>query len=174
MANEYAVNQADLVAVADVLREKANTAENLVFPNDFVALISAFSGLPSEISKLDAGTYTVASNTTGQITITHNLGEIPDFYLFVQQGKATVNASYASIFCDLYLKKLISTSTSGGGYIQNVAIKCWAMSGGIVTGQFEKDVTKADATTFWVNGIPASNRTYFSGNTFYWVCGKFA
>ncbi len=162
-----------MTAIADAIRSKTEKVGTLTL-DQMASEILSILPIPSGISVMTTGTYTFASNTTGQTTITHNLGVEPDFYLFVKQGTATVDASYASIFCDLYLTKLIRQSTSGSSYIRNVAIKCWAMNGGTVAGQFEKDVTKADTTTFWVNGIPASNRTYFSGNTFYWVCGKFA
>lgn len=41
MANEYAVNTADLTAVADAIRAKAGTSEGLSFPDGFVATIAA-------------------------------------------------------------------------------------------------------------------------------------
>ena len=39
MANEYAVNQADLISVADAIRAKGETAEALAFPDGFVTAI---------------------------------------------------------------------------------------------------------------------------------------
>ncbi len=44
MANEYLVNSADLKAVADAIREKGGTTEQLVFPGDFVTAIMAITG----------------------------------------------------------------------------------------------------------------------------------
>lgn len=41
MANEYAVNQADLTAVADAIREKGGTTDALVFPDGFVDAVGA-------------------------------------------------------------------------------------------------------------------------------------
>ena len=43
MANEYAVNQADLVSVADAIRAKGETTEQLVFPGGFVSAIHDIS-----------------------------------------------------------------------------------------------------------------------------------
>lgn len=41
MANEYAVNQADLFSVADAIRTKGETADTLAFPDGFVSAIGA-------------------------------------------------------------------------------------------------------------------------------------
>lgn len=43
MANEYAVNHADLVAVADAIRAKGETAATLAFPSGFVSAVQAIS-----------------------------------------------------------------------------------------------------------------------------------
>lgn len=52
MANEYAVNQADLVAVADAIRSKGGTSEVLMFPGGFVDAVGAIeagSGIELQI-----------------------------------------------------------------------------------------------------------------------------
>lgn len=41
MANEYAVNKADLVSVADAIRAKGGTSEALTFPGGFVDAVNA-------------------------------------------------------------------------------------------------------------------------------------
>ncbi len=41
MANEYSVNQSDLVSVANAIRTKGGTSETLVFPAEFVSAIQA-------------------------------------------------------------------------------------------------------------------------------------
>lgn len=41
MANEYAVNQADLAAVADAIRQKGGTSNALAFPGGFVNAVAA-------------------------------------------------------------------------------------------------------------------------------------
>lgn len=43
MSNEYAVNRADLVSVADAIRSKGETTGQLVFPNGFVTAIHDIS-----------------------------------------------------------------------------------------------------------------------------------
>ena len=42
--NEYLVNETDLKAVADAIREKGGTAEPLSFPAGFVSAIQAIGG----------------------------------------------------------------------------------------------------------------------------------
>jgi hypothetical protein len=48
MANEFAVNQADLTSVADAIREKAGVSDTLVFPSGFVDAIANLSSGDSE------------------------------------------------------------------------------------------------------------------------------
>lgn len=43
MANEYAVNNTDLISVADAIREKGGTTDQLVFPSGFVTAIQAIT-----------------------------------------------------------------------------------------------------------------------------------
>lgn len=51
MANEYAVNRADLVRVADAIREKGKTSDQLVFPSGFVSAVDGIKagGLNFEV-----------------------------------------------------------------------------------------------------------------------------
>lgn len=44
MANEYAVNKADLTSVANAIRTKGETSEQLVFPSGFVTAIQGIKG----------------------------------------------------------------------------------------------------------------------------------
>lgn len=58
MANEYAVNQTDLTSVADAIREKGGTSEQLVFPSGFVTAIQEIEG-GSAIPPIPSFTYSV-------------------------------------------------------------------------------------------------------------------
>ena len=44
MANEYAVNRSDLVTVANAIRERSGTNNNLSFPSGFVSVIQGITG----------------------------------------------------------------------------------------------------------------------------------
>ena len=80
MANEYAVNAADLTTVADAIRIKSGTTDPLEFPNGFVSAIGAIAagGAASGLD-YDAGEWGIESDTNGNVTIPHNLGDVPDF-----------------------------------------------------------------------------------------------
>lgn len=69
MANEYLINRADLVSVADAIRTKGETTEQLVFPDGFVAAIAGM-----ETGKTGA-TLTVTTKAEG-ITVTVTKGEL--------------------------------------------------------------------------------------------------
>lgn len=87
MANEYAVNQADLKAVADAIRNKGGTSEALTFPGGFVEAVGAIaSGGSGGGLAYDMGEFVLTEETTGKTAtnspvIAHNLGAAPDFIL---------------------------------------------------------------------------------------------
>lgn len=69
MANEYLINRADLVSVADAIRAKGETTEQLVFPGGFVAAIAGM-----ETGKTGA---TLAVTTPAEgVTVTVAKGEL--------------------------------------------------------------------------------------------------
>ena len=58
MANEYSVNQSDLVSVANAIREKGSTSETLMFPSGFVSAIQAIQSggggaIPKDVNFYD-------------------------------------------------------------------------------------------------------------------------
>lgn len=58
MANEYAVNSADLTAVADAIRTKGGTTESLAFPDGFIAAIESLeTGGSAFICFYEAGVF---------------------------------------------------------------------------------------------------------------------
>lgn len=70
---------ADLTTVADAIRTKGGTSAQLSFPQGMADAIAAIpSGLPSVISKIDGGSFTLAANTSQNVyRISHNLGVAP-------------------------------------------------------------------------------------------------
>lgn len=82
MANEYSVNKADLISLADAMRAKAGTTDPLVFPNDFVEMIGNFG----DLSYLVNETITLASNIvrTSQVIFTSDkLKNLTDYHEIV-------------------------------------------------------------------------------------------
>ena len=64
MANEYAVNTADLTAVADAIRAKSGTSEGLSFPDGFVAAIAGIS----TGAQVASGSFTASRSNSMTIT----------------------------------------------------------------------------------------------------------
>ena len=66
MANEYSVNQSDLVSVANAIRTKGGTSEALVFPDGFVSAVQAIQagggggGDIAPFSSVVCGTFTLS------------------------------------------------------------------------------------------------------------------
>lgn len=114
MANEYAVNQSDLVLVADAIRTKGETTEALVFPGGFVTAIDRIKGggvkavafasedeLPSDSS--DGTTIAVISTTAvGEVYVQsaepseHATGDL--WITYTTSGNHPVNAGNVTVY----------------------------------------------------------------------------
>ena len=75
MANEYAVNSADLTAVADAIRTKGETADQLVFPDGFAEAIANIKAGED----VEQATPTISVSSDGLITAsaTQEAGLVP-------------------------------------------------------------------------------------------------
>ena len=103
MANEYAVNQADLTGVADAIRTKGETAEALAFPDGFVSAIGAiqtgyelnFTVVGGTTAPANPTENTIWVNTDQAITswvFSHNQPESPsDGMVWIVNGVSGVN-----------------------------------------------------------------------------------
>lgn len=71
---------ANLLSIANAIREKVGTSEALAFPNGFVSAIEALasggSGLAYDMGEFILDTDTV---TGKEVSVPHNLGDIPEF-----------------------------------------------------------------------------------------------
>ena len=79
MANEYSVNQSDLVSVANAIREKGGTSETLVFPDGFVGAVQAIQAGGGNFS-VETGSITFAESyipSSTPLVISHSLGKTP-------------------------------------------------------------------------------------------------
>lgn len=84
-------------------------ASNIKEGVNILGILGTFAGggsLPTSISKIDGGSFTFASDTTGSsYTITHNLGEIPKgYYIWAEEnddyeayGQITLISALASV-----------------------------------------------------------------------------
>ena len=92
MANEYAVNQADLTAVADAIRSKGGTTGKLVFPGGFVSAVSAIqtgTGGGVTVQKKEG---ICTTNSDGMASVS-DIGFQPDVLAF--DGGLNSNGEYS-------------------------------------------------------------------------------
>lgn len=71
---------ADLTTVADAIRTKGGTSEQLSFPDGMaqaIADLPSGGSLPSVISKIDGGSFTFETSTLSTTPIQHSLGVQP-------------------------------------------------------------------------------------------------
>ena len=111
MANEYAVNQADLKTVADAIRAKAGLSAGLAFPDGFAEAIEAISSGGGAASGLvcDMGEFSVEADVNSTVFcgasssnpvpdgIPHNFGDVPDFIcVWTDHWAGITEAPYSS------------------------------------------------------------------------------
>ena len=70
MANEYSVNQSDLVSVANAIRVKGGMSEALVFPDGFVSAVQAIQAGGGGDSVTDDGDGNITINALYSFTYT--------------------------------------------------------------------------------------------------------
>lgn len=95
--------ESDLTSIADAIRSKGGTSDELAFPAGFVSAIGAISAGGSvkiASGRIEFNEKIVVGNTLeNAITIEHNLGVVPDLFLFSFANTAGYNsASHLRIF----------------------------------------------------------------------------
>lgn len=79
------VNSESLTAIADAIREKAETTDSLVFPNGFVDTISALGVFPEGVIEVASGTYTPTEIITTPVAVEHGMKARPNFMFIVPE-----------------------------------------------------------------------------------------
>ena len=178
MAENKVVNttqlEADLTSIASAIREKTGGSNPLAFPDGFAEAIASIRGLPGNITHLAAGTYTFASDTAENTTITHNLGVAPHFFMFAKQGSFSAHSSKKRMIWQIYVNKSI------GNYAGLIIKCCFGGTSTTATSLLAIKETGADAgfvkpdtTVFTVSGRASYDQLYIGGDTFNWICGVF-
>ena len=86
---DSSVLDAGLKQIADAIREKGGTSDNLAFPQ---AMADAIAAIEAGGGSIVAGTYTPASTQTSRVTVTHNLGKEPTGVLFAKYHNSKNNS----------------------------------------------------------------------------------
>ena len=125
-------------------------------------------GLPSGVSKLASGTYTAPSDSSADLTITHNLGVKPDFSLLV----LCTNTSSTSVkSARFYNAQIHKTFMNGSTKVYGRSLVHYFSSSGSISNSSSYDTTDTLATTTQVIFKGNSTGPLKSGVTYQWICG---
>lgn len=92
---ELLVQSDSLTAIADAIREKAESTDPLVFPTGFIDALSNIGGLPNGITALASGQYTPVSDVVGAVDFEHGFGFMPNFAILCVEGQNISEDNYA-------------------------------------------------------------------------------
>lgn len=98
---DSSVLDAGLKQIADAIREKGGTSDNLAFPQamaEAIAAIEAGGGIPSNITELAGGTYTAASDIGQTLTIQHGMGKTPNLAVIWSKSTNAGKLGWALMF----------------------------------------------------------------------------
>ena len=173
MANEYSVNQSDLVSVANAIREKGGTSETLVFPDGFVGAVQAIQAAGGGSGNFATGTFTTTDDITSNVVINHNLGVKPKFIMVLCTYLSTYTGSKEQWLSFYYLYQL--DSTRYGHKYQSPNSSTIGYATGIIDISDSDDVggwyrVNVDETTFTLKQATISS-TYGIGasKSFFWI-----
>lgn len=127
MANEYSVNQSDLVSVANAIRTKGGTSETLVFPAGFVSAVQAIQAGGGISNNIVAGSFTLAESLTKAsplyIDVTFPKNKFPLMYCAYED---TSNLSYGDTSHTVTrLRYLIASKINHGHYNSYMVISSY-------------------------------------------------
>lgn len=112
---ELLVQSDSLTAIADAIREKAESTDPLVFPTGFIDALAAIgggSGLPGGITALATGEYTPASDVMTTIAIRHNMAVMPNIYIAFSEESPIDTDTYKNyIVATIVIAKSASTGS---------------------------------------------------------------
>lgn len=162
---------AGLVRIADAIREKGGVSDKLAFPDAMAAAIVAIEtggGLPSGLSAVATGTFTLSSNAYVK-SIEHGLGVVPNFVaVWVEGDFDTSNNKSALIASFGYKGNITIDSTDNDSFFIDCSTNASGAILGVGTGcpspQTAAFFTKA---TVVVGGAG----TMKSGLTYRWITG---
>ena len=150
------VKASDLVSGSET--KTANGTYDVTNLAELIVSVSGGGGLPTGFAKIATGTHTLASAVAGgsTFTVTHNLGETPDLFMFFTTANIATTYSMLSIMRSS-LFGWRSTSYLNKAYYH---------------GNSTTTVTGADVTTSYgiktLNNTQAVITTYSSSTSYYW------
>ncbi len=162
---KHLINSDYLTAIAAAIRSKLGVSTKYK-PSQMAAAIESITtggGLPSGISKIATGAYTLDRDVAGGSTfdVSHNLGVVPD--LFIVWSPVNVATTYSML--------MAMRSTQFGWRSTSYLNKCFYHGNSTTT------VTGADVTTsYGIKAMTANTctvTTYSSSASYYWRAGSY-
>lgn len=170
---DSAALDANLTALANAIRAKGGTSASLAFPNGMVEAINAITtgggtgggGLPTGVSAIDYGTFTLSADSTTQANVYHNLGVAPDFAIWWLDGAhlatATTSVAVRGVMFNTGTTATMNARMLVGGYDASG-------KGGSETGTYSAQyfMTKASFVARCDPDYPI-----LAGLTYHWIAG---
>ena len=158
--NAVTVSASELVSGSET--KTANGTYDVTNLASLVVNVASSGGLPSGISAIDFGTYTLGSAVSGSgtFTVPHNLGVVPDLFLFWTPSNIATT----------YSELAVMRSTQFGWRSTSYLNKCWYHGNSTTT------VTGADATTsYGIKTLTATNATIcpHTNQSYSWRAGTY-
>ena len=169
---EYMIQDTTLAGIANAIRSKTG-GTGVLTPEAMAAAIAGLGGLPGCIAKIDGGTYTPSSDVTQTLSVNHDLGDVPDFFIMVPNWDTGSANTYPHQIYEIFLaKKFFYTTTDYAA----VNTRVYRSTDGKVTDSHinipASQISQyATSTTIKLTGLPAI--PFKGGKQFMWICGKF-
>ena len=166
----------DLKDVADAIRAKSGGESSLAFPSGFISEIGNISSggsLPSVISKIDGGSFTLASDTAGtKYWISHSLGVLPKQITIWTEDNDLLTSMETSqksyLLCsNIHLINWVSGSVNNGAFPQHLFRNTNGATGNTGSALLQSSIPDYFTSTQFNNALAAVS--YKAGVQYKWL-----
>lgn len=171
---DSAALDAGMISVADAIRAKAGTSDQLLWPDGFRTAIEAISGGGNRLS-YDMGEFVLESNSNGtNVYINHNFGERPEFILVwtdAYVGVTNPDASYASCLGFVWFENIMGLDN---WVTSSVKAEGTTVSFQQAKGASDMTVVKPTSTSYIQKSRTVTSEKFLlvkQGNAIYWRAG---
>lgn len=170
--SNYIIPDYVLEDIADSIRLKRNIATKLK-PEDMglaVRLIETGGGMPTGFQAIAKGTHTLSSDAMGSATFTvnHNLGVVPDMFLFYAASNIATTYSMIYAFRSTKFGWRSTSYLNHVGYHGNSTTTLTETN--VTTGYGVKSLTATQAT---ITSYSTSSSYGWRAGTYEWIAIKF-
>jgi hypothetical protein len=161
---ELLVQDSSLTAIANAIREKAEIAGSLLFPQGFIEALANLKGAPDGISAITSGEYIPSADVNKAFTVTHDMGVAPNVMIMVAKTALTTTTSLAA-----YIAVVKPIGDSGGHSISIAGRNSGSASTSGSMYYIAQVSSKFTATTAELN---SGKSTLLAGHEYLWVAMK--